>query len=118
MRSTDERIAAAKRRTKELKHEQKVRGSRLISVAAVAAAIAIVIGEALAVPEIMTQSVNEGQMGLSEMAFVFSDGNAMGYVTIALLAFILGGCVTALCVHLHRITKENEDRDGKGGLSE
>ncbi|MEG0803871.1 MAG: DUF4179 domain-containing protein, partial [Pygmaiobacter sp.] len=67
-----------------------------------------------AMPGVMAQMDMTEHLSVSRMASIFSSGNAMGYVMIALLAFVLGVCVTILCVHLQRNAVELTARESQG----
>ena len=52
MRTTDERLAAAKRRAEEIKRQERSRRSRIAAVSGAAACLAAILGLALAMPSV------------------------------------------------------------------
>ena len=111
MRTTDERLAAAKRRAEAIRRREHRRHSRAAALAAAAACLAAVLGLALAMPSI-TARFSGGDYSAGMAASMFSSGS-LGYVLVGLLAFALGVCVTLLGIRLHRGGHDAEDdRDG------
>ena len=101
MRTTAERLAAAKRRARELERERQRRRARGIFCAGTAACLAIIVSLALAMPGITE--------GFSD-ASIFS-GRSLGYLVVGLLAFALGVCVTVLCVRLRGHERDTADEE-------
>ena len=106
MRTTDERLAAAKRRAREL-HRQ--RRSRMAAFGGAAACLAVILGLALAMPSI-TARLSGADYGGGMTASIFS-GGSLGYLVVGLLAFALGVCVTILCLRLGRYEQDEDDRE-------
>ena len=106
MRTTDERLAAAKRRAEELKRRQRHRRSRAAAVSCAAACLAVILGLSLAMPSI-TERFSGTDYGIGMTASLFSAGS-LGYILVGVLAFALGVCVTVLCFRLR-------ERDGDDG---
>ncbi|MEG1684024.1 MAG: DUF4179 domain-containing protein [Oscillospiraceae bacterium] len=111
MRSTDERMAAVGRRTRELKQQQKLRHRSIAGLSATLGALALVVGAAFAMPGIMTRMNVSEYLGSNGMASIFSVDSRIGYVMISLLAFALGVCVTTLCLHLHQAAKKRNPHE-------
>ena len=42
-------------------------------------------------------------------ASIFTEGTMFGYLLIGLIAFVLGVCVTILCLHIHNLQKEEKE---------
>ena len=59
-------------------------------------------------------TVTSDYSGFATAASIFHSGAALGYIVIALLAFLLGVCVTVLCFRLRQMNRE----DGQGRESE
>ena len=95
MRTTDERLAAAKRRARELKRQRR---SRVAALAGAAACLAVILGLALAMPSVTARFSGADYYG-GMTASLFS-GGSLGYLLVGLLAFALGVCVTVLCFRL------------------
>ena len=86
MRTTDERLRAAKRRAEEMKQQERRRRGKIAVLACSAACLAVIFALALAMPSIAARlSGAEYGTGLT-----------------------LGVCVTVLCVRLRRHEREEE----------
>lgn len=107
MRTTDERVSAVQRRTL---HLQKIRRlqlrNRALSVAACAASVIVLVGMGIAIPGI-EERYSQAPIDLNGAAgSIFSATPGLGYVVIAVVAFLLGVCVSLLCIHLRRQSEE------------
>ena len=108
MRTTDERLLAAKRRAEEIKRQERHRYSRIAAAFSAAACLVVVLGLALAMPSITERFSGADYVG-GMTASMFSS-ESLGYLLVGLLAFTLGVCVTVLCIRLHR---RERDADGE-----
>ncbi len=111
MRTTAERLAAAKERAREL--ERQRRRARGLLWGGTAACLAVIVSLALAMPGItggFSDAALGGGMAASMAASIFS-GRSLGYLVVGLLAFALGVCVTVLCVRLRG--HEGDTADGE-----
>lgn len=107
MRSSEERIAAVKRRAAQLERKKTRLRSRMLAAASAAACLALIIGLAAAMPGITADIDAQNYAGF-ETAATMLGGGALGYLVMALLAFLLGVCVTILCFRLRRREEEND----------
>ena len=105
MRTTAERLAAAKRRARELERERQRRRARGILCAGTAACFAVIVSLALVMPGI-TEGFSDTALGVGMAASVFSGRGLVG-----LLAFALGVCVTVLCVRLRGHEGDSADEE-------
>ena len=101
MRTTAERLAEAKRRARELERERQRRRARGILCAGTAACLAIIVSLALAMPGI-AEGFSDTTLG---------GGRSLGYLVVGLLAFVLGVCVTVLCVRLRGHEGDSADEE-------
>ena len=108
MRTTAERLAAAKRRARELERERQRHRARGILCAGTAACLAVIVSLALAMPGI-TEGFSDAALG-GMAASIFS-GRSLGYLVVGLLAFALGVCVTVLCVRLRGHEGDSADEE-------
>ena len=108
MRTTDERLAAAKRRARELKRQRRSR----VAALAGAACLAVILGLALAMPSVTARFSGADYYG-GMTASLFS-GGSLGYLLVGLLAFALGVCVTVLCVRLHERERGEDNEEERG----
>ena len=111
MRTTDERLAAAKRRAEEIKRQERSRRSRIAAVSG-AACLAVILGLALTMPSVTARFSGADYYG-GMTASLFS-GESLGYLLVGLLAFALGVCVTVLCVRLHERERGEGSEEERG----
>lgn len=114
MRSHEERVAETKRRIAKIEREKRLRRNTITMASAVAACLALLIGASLAMPGIAASIQTGDYAGFETAASIFHGGAALGYIVIGLLAFLLGVCVTVLCVRLRQMSRE----DGQNEESE
>lgn len=101
MRSTEERLAAVRSRTVQIEAQNRRQRAMVTSVASVIAALAFIIGVAVTMPAAMADcAVEPASSGGGMYASILASNGALGYVFVAVLAFILGACVTILCFRL------------------
>lgn len=112
MRTTDERLAAAKRRAEEIKRQERSRRSRIAAVSGAAACLAAILGLALAMPSVTVRFSGADYYG-GMTASLFT-GESLGYLLVGLLAFALGVCVTVLCVRLHERERDEGSEEERG----
>ena len=115
MRSTEERVAAVKRRVAQIERQKRQRKNRILALSSVAACLAVIVGAAFAMPGISEKLLVGDYAGYATTASIFSGSAAAGYIIIGLLAFVLGVCVTVLCFGLKAFQKKDEETgDGDG----
>ena len=114
MRSHEERVAETKRRIAKIEQEKRRRRNTVTMASAVAACLALLIVASLAMPSIAASIQTGDYAGFETAASIFHGGAALGYIVIGLLAFLLGVCVTVLCVRLRQMNRE----DGQNEESE
>ena len=118
MRSHEERVAETKRRIAKIEREKRRRRNTITMVSAVAACLVLLIGASLAMPGIAARAQAGDYAGFETAASMYGGGAALGYIVIGLLAFLLGVCVTVLCVRLRQMScedgqnEESEDAHG------
>ncbi len=107
MRSTDGQLWEIMKRADHIKEKRSAQRIAASFALASCACMALLVVTFLYLP------------GLSETATAQANGhfgslllNAsyMGYVVVGVLAFLLGVCVTMLCLHLRRLRKKERDR--------
>lgn len=117
MRSTEERVAAVKRRMAHIERRKKQRTRRIAALSSVAACFAVIVGVSLALPGISENMSSLDYAGYETAASIFAGNACAGYILIGLLAFVLGVGVTILCIKLkaHQEQEDEETRDDDGG---
>lgn len=112
MRSNEERVAAVKRRAAQIERQKRQRRNRIAALSSVAACLAVIVGLSFAMPGISEKLIAGDYNEYETTASIFS-GSIAGYIIIGLLGFVLGVCVTVLCVHLKAFRKQDgETGDG------
>ena len=82
MRTTDERLAAAKRRAEEIKRQERSLRSRIAAVSGAAACLAAILGLALAMPSVTARfSGTDYYGGMTASLFT---GESLGYLLVGL----------------------------------
>ena len=114
MRSHEERVAETKRRIAQIEREKRLRRNTITMASAVAACLVLLIGASLAMPGIAARAQAGDYAGFETAASMYGGGAALGYIVIGLLAFLLGVCVTVLCVRLRQMSRQ----DGQNEESE
>ena len=116
MRSHEERVAETKRRIAKIEREKRLRRNTIAMASAVAACLALLIGASLAMPGIAAKIQAGDYSGFETTASIFHGGEALGYIVIGLLAFLLGVCVTVLCFRLRQMNREDDQNNESEGI--
>ena len=97
MRTNEERIAAMHSRAAELKKTQRARKVRVMQITGSFVAVAATVMLAIFMPHI---SDFESDPYAGPTGSVFADSGALGYIVIAIIAFLLGVALTMFCIRL------------------
>lgn len=113
MRTNEERIRLIRKRTAEIKQEQKEKRQRVLDIVCVAACLLLVIGLGAVMPGLMPDGVETDVQHVSGAASLVGSHAALGYILMGLLSFLLGVCVTVLLFRLRRRKdrKQEDDHD-------
>lgn len=114
MRSHEERVEAVKQRIVQTRRQQLLRRNRIITGGAAAACLALIAGLSAMMPAVLETAGPAAAAGLTT-ASIFGSSEALGYILVGLLSFVLGACFTILCFSLRRFQQEEaetEERDG------
>ena len=107
MRSTDEQFQEILKRSDKFRERHSSRKAIITwSVAAAACAVLLVFAASL----IPALSAGSSEAGFTHYGSLILDTSYMGYVVIGVLAFLLGVCVTLLCLRIRK--KQKKERDG------
>ena len=110
MRTNEERLAAMHQRAAAINKQKRYRSSLMFRAAGVAACLAVVILLAVFLPgvteEVTSQSVSGGMS-----ASMFTNSGVLRTIVIAVIAFLLGICVTILCFRLKKWQDEKNQED-------
>ena len=114
MRSHEERIAETKRRIAARQRKEQRRRGTIAMFSATAACLVLIVGVSFAMPG-MVAGVRPGDFaGYETAASMYGGGDALGYIIVGLLAFLLGVCMTILCFRLRQMERDEKDEGQHG----
>lgn len=112
MRTNEERIISMHDRARELNKQLRARRVKVIQSAGAIASFAAVIVLALFMPDTASFSTDSAVTAPGEMnASIFAGSEVLGYIVIAIIAFLLGMSVTVFCFRLKRWQREKDAED-------
>ena len=114
MRSHEERVAETKRRIAKMEREKQRRRNTITMASAVAACLALLAGVSIAMPGMTAQLQPDSCTGFETAASMYGGGDALGYIIVGLLAFLLGVCMTILCFRLQQMERDEKDEGQHG----
>ena len=114
MRSHEERVAETKRRIAKIEREKRLRRNTVTMASAVAACLALLVGASLAMPGIAASIQTGDYSGFETAASMYGGSDALGYIIVGLLAFLLGVCMTILCFRLRQMERDEKDEGQHG----
>ena len=109
MRSHEERVAAVRLRIIEAEHQKKLHHSQIITACSAAACLVLIVGLSVLMPGILQNMSTDSYDGFAMAASMFGENEAIGYIIIGLLSFLLGVCVTILGFRIYRFQREDEE---------
>ena len=118
MRTNEERAALVRQRTETIKEEQqrkkhKIRMTVLGGVS-LAACLCLLVVMGSAMPQIISGFGEAPVSHTSGAASLLAGSETLGYVIVAIFAFLLGVCVTLLLHVIHRRQqRQRHEPDGK-----
>ena len=112
MRSTDERMTQIQKRVKAIQKQNEVKKSRGLITAAYLACIGLIVASSYFLAEEAETSLVQAPAG--SVASTFAVGRLWGYVSVGIVAFLLGISVTLLCRVLREKKREEDGKDGAG----
>ena len=110
MRTGEERINAMHRRAGELRIEKRHRRVRVIQAASAVCCCAAVLVLAVLMPRI-AGTMDAGVLPQGMNGSLFANSPVLSYVVIAVIAFMLGITVTAICYQLKKYQNEKDAED-------
>lgn len=124
MRTNEERGALVRRRAREIREEQLRKKQKLqmavLGGVSLAACLAILVIMGSAMPQILSGFSQAPVTHTSGTASLLAGSEALGYVIMAIFAFLLGVCVTLLLHVIHRRQQRQRQEAGlnKSGRKE
>ena len=97
MRTSEEQLMIIGSRARHLRSRRSARRAVTVGSLAVAARLALIVVVSFSLPQMPREVALSPQ---SSYGSLLLRGPASGYVLIGVLAFLLGVCVTLLCLHL------------------
>ena len=107
MRSTDEQLREIMKRADHIQNKRTSQKAIVSYALAACACMALFVVASLYLPGLSAAGNAEGNVHYGSLLL---NTSYMGYVVIGVLAFLLGVCVTLLCLHLRRLRKKERDR--------
>lgn len=109
MRNIDDQMEIIRKRSETELKKKKERQMFAIELGMIAACFVLIFVAGMILPNLSVQA-NVSNSGI--YGSLLTDSSSIGYVIIGILGFLLGICVTLLCIRLHVNEKE------KGGDSQ
>ena len=113
MRNHEERLEEVQKRIAQVQYKQKQRRSYMMAVSSVAICLVVIVGLASVMPGVAQNIIVSDYDTFKTTASIFTEGTMFGYLLIGLIAFVLGVCVTILCLHIHNLQKEEKEMGDK-----
>lgn len=107
MRSTDEQLNEITARAAALRRRQRLRRRIAAESLAACVCLALLIRGAVVMPAFETAIRNSADAYYGGLLL---SSPSLGYVVIGVLGFLLGICITLLCIHLHKQRTEGDKR--------
>lgn len=107
MRTTEERMRLIGKRTAEIRRQEEQKKRRVQDGLCLAACLILVVVIGAFLPGVVSGLSYEDTGAMSGAASLVGSSEALGYIVMGLLSFMLGVCVTVL---LYRLRRRNERR--------
>ena len=107
MRTTEERMRLIGKRTAEIRRQEEEKKRRVQDGLCLAACLILVVVIGAFLPGVVSGLPYENTGAMSGAASLVGSSEALGYIVMGLLSFVLGVCVTVL---LYRLRRRNERR--------
>ena len=118
MRTNEERAALVRQRTETIKEEQRRKKHKIrmtvLGGVSLAACLCLLVVMGSAMPQIISEFGEAPVSHTSGAASLLAGSETLGYVIVAIFAFLLGICVTLLLHVIHRRQqRQRHEPDGK-----
>lgn len=110
MRTNKERTRLIIQRTAEIKRDNFKKTQRLIAATCAAACMVLIVAFGFFMPQVEIKNL-EGKLYTSGAASIVASHDALGYIIMGLLSFLLGVCVTVFLLKFRTVCEHN--REGK-----
>lgn len=115
MRTNEERIRAIRKRTAEIRTDQRRKKQRMIEAVSIAACMIVICGMGIWMPDLSGRHIG-GIVSANGTASLIASHEQLGYILMGILSFFLGVCVTVLFYRLHRRNSEKHMEDEEDEL--
>lgn len=112
MSSTDERMVQIQKRAEAIQKQNEREKSRGLVAAAYLVCIGLIVASSYFLAEEAETSLVQAPAG--SVASTFAMGSLWGYVSVGIVAFLLGVSVTLLCRVFREKRREEDEEDGAG----
>ena len=109
MMTTEERMRLIGKRTAEIRRQEEQKKRRVQDGLCLAACLILVVVIGAFLPGVVSGLSYEATGAMSGAASLVGSSEALGYIVMGLLSFMLGVCVTVLLYRMRRHTKPKED---------
>ncbi len=114
MRTTEERINAMHARAAEMNIQRRARFVRTLQAVGSAASFAVVILLAVFMPRNASFGAGTAGSSADDMhASIFNGSGSLGYIVIAIVAFLLGMTVAIFCFRLKKWRDDKDDEEAQ-----
>ncbi|MFR4283582.1 MAG: hypothetical protein ACLT1Q_01945 [Anaerobutyricum soehngenii] len=111
MRTSEERQRLIHKRITEIQREESRKRQKLIGGAGVMLCLAFIIGLGCWLPGVTSQDSGRRVNYAAGVASVLGKNEALGYICMGILAFVLGVCVTVLLYRLRAAQEHRKKED-------
>ena len=113
MRTTEERLAAIKKRASEIESRRSRRRSHFILALAMAVSLVVILGLSFYIPSLLARSSDTHYTRPGETASIFEGSPYLGCILIGILAFMLGIAITILAYRIKARHQKEENTHGR-----
>lgn len=113
MRSTDERMVQIQKRAEAIQKQNERKKCRGLVAAAYLVCMGLIVASSYFLAEEAAET-SLVQAPAGSVASTFAMGSLWGYVSVGIVAFLLGVSVTLLCRVFREKRREEDEEDGAG----
>ena len=113
MQTTEERLAAIKKRASEIEKQRSRRRSHFILASALAVSLLVILGLSFYIPSLLAASSDTNYTRPGETASIFDGSPYLGCILIGILAFMLGVAITILSYRIKARHQKEKDTHGR-----
>lgn len=112
MMTDEERMKKIRRRTEEIRKQDRQKKQFILDLGCVAACVVVIICIGMYMPSLMGGFSFQNVQSSAATASIIAKNNALGYIIMGILSFVLGVCLTILLYRLReRNRQDKQERD-------